>query len=154
MREMFHRTRDVAWLQVVAGLALFGFVCVGCGDDNALDRLAVEGRVTLDGVPLPSGAVRFEPIDGKATAVGTGAVIVDGDYHIERQQGLCPGKYRVSVTSAQSDGATASAPSMDNDNAGNLPEERIPPRYNTQSELQIEVQREGPRRFDFDLTSR
>lgn len=133
--------RLLGWLSIAALLA------AGCGGGDGLDRQAISGQVTLDGAPLESGSIRFEPVDGRGVA--SGAVIIDGAYQVAAAQGLTPGTYHVSISSAGN--AVPAQPSMDNE--APLPEERIPVRYNTETELQITIAPQGPTDFPFDLTT-
>src|SRR4051794_9551211 len=55
---------------VVLGLVLFA---IGCGR-----QLKVQGKVTLDGTPVESGSISFEPADGSGSEFGT--IIADGNY--------------------------------------------------------------------------
>jgi hypothetical protein len=126
------------WLLCCVTLALSG-----CGELDL--REAVSGRVTLDGQPLAHGSLRFEPLDAKI-GQAAGAVIKQGQFQVDRSQGLTPGAYRVAVSSPRVD--PAAAPSMDYSGPA---EEQISPRYNTNSELQINVESGGTNQFQFDL---
>jgi hypothetical protein len=80
----------IAWLilSLVAATA-------GCGGSQA----AVSGRVTLDGTPLNSGTVSFQPTGGGP--VGYGAIRAGGSYSVQtgQQPGVAPGEYVVTVQS-------------------------------------------------------
>lgn len=125
---------------------------LGCGK-NPLGRQQVGGSVTLDGKPVAQGSIGFEP--QQPGGVGSGAMIRDGAYAIAESKGLPPGKYRVRISAAdlggeQQAGALSAPP-------GSAPprarKNLIPPKYNSQSELTVEVV-DGNNRFDFDLTSK
>ena len=92
-----------------AGLALFIAVggC-GAGSGDNLPRQAVSGKVTVDGKPMERGVISFTPDTQASNPVTGGGVIADGAYSIPREQGLTPGKYKVSITA--SDAGTALAP--------------------------------------------
>ena len=133
-------------------------VCWGCGDaatDN-LPRHAVSGSVTLDGKPLASGMISFDPDSaGQAHPVAGGGLIQDGSYSIAQAAGLTPGTYRVSIRSGGQDSAPAP------DQAPGAPPKKataardpIPDRYNAQLALKAEVKDGGSTRFDFDLKGR
>lgn len=79
------------------GLAL-GLALVG-GCDNGPKRYTVEGAVTFDGTPVPSGEVAFEP-DSDRGNKGPGSVarIVNGRYKTEDGMGVVGGPYVVRVT--------------------------------------------------------
>lgn len=81
---------------VIAGL--FSLLAVGCGGDRA----TVSGTVTIAGAPVTSGAIAFEPADGKGVAVG--GVITDGRYTVGGAQDVAPGKKTVLITAVQKTG--------------------------------------------------
>jgi hypothetical protein len=137
-RVGFAAGRTGGWLLAALVLA------AGCGGD-ALGRRAITGKVMLDGQPIKRGSIRFEPL--AKTGVAGGGVIVDGAYRVPAERGLSPGKYRVSISAPKTD-ATA-PPTMENE--GPPAEEQVPPRYNSQSDLQIEIEPSGKTEFDFDL---
>src|SRR5438445_4447017 len=82
---------------VVLLLSAATFLAGGC--DDAGDRQSVSGTVTLKGKPVEMGMIEFIPAAGMA-AGGTksGAVIENGRYEIPKQQGLVPGRYRVTIS--------------------------------------------------------
>ena len=120
----------------------------GCGSGDGLPREPVQGTVTLAGEPLESGMISFDP--GSADLPTTaGAVIADGRYEVPRQEGLVPGTYRVMI---YSQGAETPLPEDHVPGAPMpLPQDLIPPRYNAQTELSVEVKSGGPNEFDFPL---
>lgn len=78
----------------------------GCGSDRKAVA-PVEGVVTLDGKPVTSGYVSFDPIDEAGDAFpgksGVGAIGKDGRYQLstyEQGDGAIVGRHRVSVTPA------------------------------------------------------
>src|SRR4051794_15882853 len=85
------RFRLAAWLPL--GMALAG--CGGATD--SLPREAVSGTVTLDGRPLESASIAFDPEGGNAHPTAAGAVINNGAYSIARSDGPTPGRYRVAI---------------------------------------------------------
>jgi len=55
-------------------------VATGCGS-NGPQRFHVEGAVTFDGKPVPSGTIRFEPDSTKGNTGPVGySAIIDGRY--------------------------------------------------------------------------
>src|SRR5437868_15106256 len=66
----------------------------GCGKAGP----SVVGTVFLDGDPLPSGRIRFVPVEG-TPGPDAGAVIDEGKYSITK--GLTTGKYRVEIHGTQ-----------------------------------------------------
>jgi hypothetical protein len=127
-------------------------VLVGCSGDDPLGRLKISGKVTLDGTPLDSGTIHFEPLDAAggsgAGGHGGGGVITDGKYELPAKHGLPEGNYRVSISAPE---ASDQEPVMGRELPP--PAERIPERYNIQSQLTARVTSDGPNTFDFQLES-
>jgi prepilin-type N-terminal cleavage/methylation domain-containing protein/prepilin-type processing-associated H-X9-DG protein len=74
---------------------------LGCdGGTDSLPRVAISGKVTLDGKPLGKGAIAFDPDQTNANPVQVGADVVGGAFSVPRMSGPTPGNYRVSIMSA------------------------------------------------------
>jgi hypothetical protein len=89
------RRRWPGFAVLLAGLAAV-WLTAGCGSRPLL--VPVKGVVTLDGKPLSSGVVQFQPASGQ---VATGAIAGDGTFTLSRltpNDGVPPGSYRVAVT--------------------------------------------------------
>lgn len=135
----------------------------GCGSGDAV---AVSGIVTLDGQPLPGVQVLFDkpdvpPNENKGY---TGRTDAAGRYSLRPStgegNGLPPGKYRVSLSTAVYDPANPPpAPSKDSRSSAFFPEsappppERIPPAYRG-GQLTFEVPADGTEEANFDLKSK
>ncbi len=131
----------VAWLMALGG----------CGGDP-LGRHAVSGTIKVDGSPLAKGNVAFQPTEGQATSGG--AVIQNGKYAVPQAGGLVAGKYRVSIHApAPGTGGEVDAESLPGD-PPRPPRELIPPDWNTASTQTIEVRKQGPFVFDFDVSTK
>ena len=77
----------------------FWLALIGCGSSDGLNRQAISGTVTLDGQPISSGAILFEPATQESgTAVG--ATIRQGRFAISSHEGPVPGSYRVRIYSS------------------------------------------------------
>lgn len=138
-----------------AMLALFGlavlFAAAGCGSEvNTDGRLAINGNITLDGAPVQSGSIRFEPEGGQTAS---GATIAEGKYEIPADKGLKPGKYRVFINATEPDAEQRSAEDLMN-NPGPPKKELIPAKYNKKSDVTVEVTEAGPNQFDFPIASK
>ncbi len=130
---------------LLIGLAMGSVVAAGgCGGGDALNRQAVSGTVLLDGQPLESGSIRFEP---QSAGTGGGTVIRAGKYALAKEVGLSPGDYQVAISGTAGDPGT---PSMDDD-APQMAQELVPPQYNTQTTLSVTVTDNGSQQFDFSL---
>jgi hypothetical protein len=126
---------------------LLALLIASCGKPEPL-RLALEGKVKYQHVPLEKGVIKFVPIDS-TDGVSAFADVIDGTYSIPAKQGLLPGKYRVSISAWES-GRRKPTP----DAAPGGPtrsQEKLPAKYNKESELEAVVTGSGPNQFDYDL---
>jgi hypothetical protein len=145
------RTRLLAFLLLVPASApqiLSG--CGGAQDD--LPRQTVAGTVKLQGEPLKSGLIQFQPASPDASTAG-GAGIVDGEYSIPKAEGLVPGAYKVSITSV-AEAAAPLPPSATPGDPVSKVKDPIPAQYNATTQLNARVTKEGPNKFDFDLKAK
>jgi len=129
------------------GAALSG----GCGDDSP-GRHAVSGSVKVDGAPLAIGNISFQPVEGQSTSGG--AIISDGRYLVPRGGGLVEGKYRVSINAPV---PGTRGPASDDALPGEpppAPKEQIPPQWNVASDHFIEVKKQGPFVFEFEVSAK
>ncbi|MEW4453884.1 carboxypeptidase-like regulatory domain-containing protein [Bremerella sp. JC817] len=127
-----------------AQLFLLGiFAITGCGSGNTS---ATTGTVTLDGKPLPNAEVVFTPEGGGRPAVAE--TNEQGDFELiytVGQSGAPPGKYVVRVRTATT---------MVNDKGKEvIVEEKVPRKYNDQTELVCEVIQGETNHFELDLKS-
>jgi hypothetical protein len=112
-------------------------LAAGCGTSGP-EVAPVKGRVTLDGRPLESVDVVFQPTDGKSPS--TSRTDEDGNYEMLYKRGLMGARVgdhtvRIGFTS----GIIKNPPNL-------------PAQYNTASELRAEV-KPGANEFNFDLKS-
>ncbi|MCU0715872.1 MAG: carboxypeptidase-like regulatory domain-containing protein [Pirellula sp.] len=131
----------IRFFAFVACIPLF----IGCGPSDG--RLSVSGTVTLKGQNLDQGTIEFFNEQTR-----TGAPIADGKYNIERDQGLTPGTYKVSITSG--DGRTPAddpeaAPGPTGANI--VSKERIPPEFNVKTKQEAKVESGKSNQFDFAI---
>jgi hypothetical protein len=125
----------------------------GCADPDG-GRCEVVGTVKLKGELVKEGVIEFTPMDKAPEgmkATKSGAVISNGEYKIPKAQGLIPGRYRVVITSG--DGVTPANPDEPPGPSGSniVSKDRIPAEYNAASKQEVEVKKEGPNRFDYDI---
>ena len=138
--------------QPPAGYCLLLAVCwltvlTACGDSR---RGAIEGTVTLDGRPLEKGYISFRPQLG-TPGPAAGAEILDGKFAIPAEGGTFGGTFRVEITASRKTGQKVM------DRFSGQPVDAyaqfIPAKYNSQTELQAEVNPDAPNRFEFAITS-
>jgi hypothetical protein len=135
-------------------LLFFGFLLLtvswGCGSENPLGRKALSGKVTLDGAPLPMGQIEFHPLEG---GVQSGGPINAGSYSIPAHAGATPGKYRVLIYDTY-ESPPLPPGHMPGDDLPPPPKQKVPPEWNSKSKHEIEVKKEGPFRFDFEVVTK
>ena len=125
----------------------------GCGGDRGPERVVVSGTVTYNGKPVPSGDIRFVPIDKSAVPMA-GAEIKDGKYSADGHGGVPVGTHRIEIDAYREDPTgkkgNAPPPMM----ARGAPRHKyIPKRYNVDSQLQMTIESGGkPITKDFELT--
>jgi hypothetical protein len=136
------------WRPQLLGLLPLLALAGGCGEANPLGRRAVDGVISLQGKPLESGWIRFEPED--ARGVNSAGEIEAGKYHIDESQGLPPGTYRVAISSPDESQVTKVEAAPGDERS--LAKERVPAKYNTKSTLKVEVpQARGRYEANFQL---
>jgi hypothetical protein len=121
--------------QLTCGLLLI--LASGCGQGGP-EVAPVKGRVTLDGQPLKMVDIVFQPTNGDPPS--TSRTDDNGNYEMLYKRGVMGARtgehsVRIDFTS----GIVSNPP-------------KIPPRYNTQSELKEEV-KSGQNEFNFELKS-
>lgn len=119
----------------------------GCGGDGT-SGVNVSGTVTLDNAPLETGMITFLPVDGKGATAG--ATITNGKYSTKIE----PGSKKVSIISEKVTGQTPRDPADPSGEQITHTQQIIPPQYNDQSTLTVDVPAGGKSDADFPLTSR
>ena len=137
-------------MRFVLGLALLS--AVGCGGSSY--RFApVSGKITLDGKPLAGASVNFQPIAvGSETGPGSaGKTNEKGEYTLtssKGKNGAQVGKHQVSISllNAQVGDRDERPP------RGGWPlADKLPAKYNVNSELSFVVPPGGSDQANFDL---
>jgi len=125
---------------------------MGCGEGTPRGpkRHQISGTVSLDGTPLKVGEILFLPEHGTTSLSGTS--INDGKYLIHESKGLVAGLYKVSISSTELRPFPEGAPK---DPMGDSMQaiELIPVRYNSETELTLEVKDDGSNSASYKLTS-
>jgi hypothetical protein len=140
-------------------------VVAGCGGSSGPAVAPVTGSVTLDGAALPNAMVTFVPDGGGPAA--TGQTDAGGKYSLSTagKKGAVLGKHKVKVTSLQTQGAATelqvspdtygqkSSGDYAQESQAQSVQEKIPEKYNTQSELTFDVV-SGENTYDIPMTSK
>jgi hypothetical protein len=136
------------------GAAVIVATAFGCGrSGDGLPRVAVKGRVQVDGRPLSQGVIRFLP-DQSVAGRNVEAVVKNGEYALDRTAGPVPGKHRVEIEAAghlgfDLDDEAAYARQIQTH--GGLPANPIPPQFNRNSQLTVDIPAGGKEDLNFDL---
>jgi hypothetical protein len=120
----------------------------GCGGTTT--KQPVTGTVTWKGQPLETGMIRFLPQAGTAGTEAV-AVIEKGKYAVPREHGLDPGTYKVTVSSPDPRSGQGPPDAPPGERGGYPATERIPAKYNTQSQLTYEVKAGTGNTFDVTI---
>jgi hypothetical protein len=129
---------------------IFSTIISGCMNNNPQGRLALEGEVTLKGLPLAQGNISFEPIGSQLERTQSGGEIVNGYYKIGAAQGLVSGEYSVQIRSMEEIPRTRK-------NTGNPIEDQpilkdiIPSEFGSQSVQKITVEKGKQNQFNFKM---
>jgi hypothetical protein len=122
---------------------LVSLLTAGCMRGDG--RQSVAGTVLLDGKPLASGVINFQPVGGAGNS--SGGAIAAGEFTIPVTHGLQPGKYAVTIHTVKPTGRTV----YDRE-TGSRPE-LIPVRFQKGESLDATVVAGATNRFDFKLTT-
>jgi hypothetical protein len=126
-------------------LGAFGLVgLMGC--DNGPVVSSVHGKVTLDGAPLANANLLFSP--EKAGRSSLGRTDANGEYKLlfnTETDGALVGKMKVRITTAEE--------YTDSRDRTRLRPEKLPAKYNEQSELTADVELKD-NVINFDLQSK
>ena len=128
---------------------MFASVCLcgwsGCGGPP---RGSVEGHVTLDGQPVADGTINLIPTAGEERLTAWGR-IVDGQYTIAARRGPGVGQCRVEIRWPKKTGRQLPPVPPANEAIDEV-REVVPERYNTRSELTVQIE-PGQNVADFTL---
>ena len=122
---------------VTVTVVLAGLLVGGC--QRASDTVDVSGMVTWNGEPIPTGMIVLQPLEPQQAPAG--CKIAEGKFLLRTK----PGKVRVQVE------AVRTTTVRDPQSGTYLGEMYIPARYNTETELEANITRDGENRLEFAL---
>jgi hypothetical protein len=124
-------------------IGLIGFAVSGCGQSGP--KLAdVQGKVTLDGNPLPDVMLEFQPTGGKGSP-SIGYTDKNGEFRLRFSRdrwGAVPGQHLVKIDHDYDPGSDQKPPAF-----------KIPPKFNASSDLRRDL-KPGANEFNFELSSK
>jgi hypothetical protein len=131
-------------------MLLVGCLTAGCSKGPPFGDVA--GKVKLDGREVAAGSIRFVPLDGMTSTAG--GTITDGAYSVR----VPVNKVRIEISAvggqpAQSGSSATSETDLVASGNYVMPTELIPAKYNTKSELTLDVV-EGKNPANYDLKSK
>lgn len=126
----------------IVGLSLF---VTGCRNEGP-GRYGVSGQVTFKSQPLEQGTILFQALNPQEASNG-GSAIKGGKYAITAAQGLKAGRYKVMIFSGDSKEKAPEVPGESH----RLAKENIPPSFNVNTNLDIEVKAQDQNTFDFQV---
>ena len=134
------------WLFLVSGLSVLLLASAGCSSNpNHLQK--VSGERKFKGQPLDRGLIQFIPEANSGYVTQGGAVIRNGKYEVPAAKGLAPGRYLVVISSADAVEKEEAAPGI----SGPEFKDRIPAKYNTESQEYFEVKAGLPNAYNCNI---
>jgi hypothetical protein len=133
-------------------VALVSAVCLvaalaGCGKSGPA-RAPIQGMVTVGGRPLAAGRILFRPL-APSTGTAASAAIKDGVYRLPAGEGPVVGPNRVEIEAGLHLGFALDDEAAYAKRGGRpLPPNPIPPQFNRQSQLVVEVKTGEENRYD------
>lgn len=138
----------------VAGMLTISAIA-GCGHkETGPNRASVSGVVNLNGTPLPDGTIRFVPV-GSSSGPKVSVSVVEGSFEATAENGPVAGENRIEIESLD-------GPAFDDEqtlaelqsNPHRLHAIRIPPAYNTDSQLKTDIKSDEANVLHYDLEIR
>ena len=126
----------------------------GCGGPSGPVKVTVTGKITLDGKPVPNGQVIFS--DAAGVVAADSGDIKNGQFSFRSTLG----SKKVSISSMQASAdkkaAVGGIPGdpVSEKNPATVYEDIIPEKYNSKTELKVDVTQKGPNDFPLTLTTK
>jgi hypothetical protein len=133
----------------LALLALLLSVAAGCNHSPDEGKTKVSGKVNLDGAPLATGTILFVSADPRTPTESAYGNIKDGNYSVA----VSPGPKIVQITSEKVTGKTKRYEGSPNSPEVDKTEQILPARYNTKSDMKVDIGAGSQELQPYDLTS-
>jgi len=141
----FHTLNICCWC-IPLTVAVLTVCLSGCGENDG--RATVRGSITFADEPVERGTISLIPAEG-TKGPSTGGNIEMGEYTI-LENGPMPGKYKVTIEAYRNTGKMVQTEAMGKIVEVEETEQFIPAKYNTNTELLIEIDA-GRNDHDFAL---
>lgn len=136
---------------IFLGVAFAALTCIGCGGSRGPELGTVSGYITLDGKPVKGANIEFNPSGGgRPSAATSDASGYYELYYSQDRNGALLGIHSVRMSTFQ-EGMEYGGMEGFEDVPGQ--KELIPNKYNTDSPLNVTVER-GSNRIDLKLDSK
>lgn len=122
----------------------------GCGRSGP-ERFSLKGRVTFDGAPLAEGDILLLPASGTQAPTVSGR-IENGEFNIPADRGPMAGDYTVAISAERKTGRKVQADILGSATTEQY-EQYIPARYNEQTTLSAQIDRDRDD-LSFELSSK
>ena len=126
---------------LLTNVAILGLVLAsGCGSGQKLPGQVIAGSVTVDGQPLKTGLIIFQPTQGTSGPTAT-AKVTDGHFETTQELGPWPGKFLVKIESISPEIAAIAAGKSPHPSPTEKrePHREIDARFNRNSQITIDV---------------
>jgi len=125
---------------------LMAGVFSGCGDPTGgVVTVPVAGTVVMDGQPLETGSLTFNPVDGQGATAG--AVIQDGKFSAR----VPPGSKLVQISSSKVVGQRKAYDDPNDQQMIDIVEDQVAPEFNVSSALKCEIPEKGISTLAFEV---
>ncbi len=143
------------WRAVLGVVTVFSTLAIAGCSSGELSRQPVSGYVNLDGVPLAKGLIIFYPAKGIDLdfEINGGAMVKDGYFSISRTTGLIPGDYHVAIRAAETRPRRRHERQGEPGDDATVAEEVIPAKYNSETDLRVEIKDNAIKEVTFHLDS-
>jgi hypothetical protein len=139
-------------IRTIAAIFLVGLIAaglVGCGESGPV-RAPVVGQVTVGGKPLAAGRILFTPIEPNHGPAASSRII-NGEYKLSKEEGPVVGENRVEVEADLPIGFALDDEAAFAKRGKPLPPNPIPPAFNTESTLAVEIKAGDVNQYDITI---